>query len=320
MNSLKLKLLATGYFIDNDYLDQYVQLVSYSTEKSAFKTQCHHILPKTYFKSLDLPIDNSDDNLVELLFKDHVKAHYLLKKCTTGFLSRNSGYALRYMLNNTILQKYTSNLTEEDFDNFQRLYEDSFLNVDRDTFIDFYSKHSCKETAMHFHIGLNTVTKLATEFNCLKNPKRHFASTRKEIDKDILYKYYIIENHTIQETANYFGVDKSTISRRLHDCDIAQSKNKYRHTKNNEYTKEPTDINNFKAYYAEHSLVDTALYFNMSEATVRSLVNRYKINKHKDFDYDKILSHYEKFGLKSTVDKFNISKTHLYRIKRKFRA
>jgi hypothetical protein len=51
MNSLKQKLLSTNYFIDNNYLDQYVELVSQPTEKAAFKTQSHHIIPKTYFKT-----------------------------------------------------------------------------------------------------------------------------------------------------------------------------------------------------------------------------------------------------------------------------
>lgn len=319
MNSLKQKLLSTNYFIDNDYLDQYVKLVSKSVEKSAFKTQSHHILPKTYFKTLNLPIDDTEDNLVELLFKDHVKAHYILKSCTTGFLRRNSGYALRYMLNSSLIQRYSSTLTDEDFISFQQLYEDSFLKVDRDTFIEFYSKHSCKETAAQFQIGLSTVTKLAAEYNCFKLPKRHLASSRKELDKDALYQYYIIENHTVQEAADYFNVDKSTITRRLHDCNLAQSKNNYRHAKCNDYAKTLDNIEAFKKYYSTHSLVDTALYFNMSEATVRKFVNQYQLNKQKDFEYDKILNHYENFGLKSTVDTFGISKTHLYRIKRKFR-
>ena len=319
MNSLKQKLLSTNYFIDNNYLDQYVELVSQPTEKATFKTQSHHILPKTYFKTLSLPIDDSKENLVELLFKDHVKAHYLLKSCTTGFLRRNSGYALRYMLNSSLIKRYSSTLTEDDFATFQQLYEDSFLKIDREIFIDFYSGHSCKETATQFQIGLNTVTKLATEYNCLKLPKRHLAGSRKELDKDALYQYYIIENHTVRETAAHFNVDKSTIMRRLHDCNLAQTKNKYRHAKCNGYAKAPDNIEAFKEYYSTHSIVDTALYFNMSEATVRKFVNQYQINKHKDFDYDKILNHYENFGLTSTLETFGISKTHLYRIKRKFR-
>lgn len=319
MEKLKTKLLATNYFIDNEHLDEYIKLVTnFAVEKSVFKTQSHHILPKTYFRNLNLPIDDSVDNLVELLFRDHVKAHWLLQKCTTGFLHRNNGYALRYLLAN--LKKYSTSLTEEDFASFQQMYEDSILQIEKDTFINFYYSHSCKEVAAYFNIGLNTVTRLATEYNCFKLPKRHSAKSRTTIDQNTLYQYYVIENHSIKDTAKYFNVDKSTIIRRLHDYNIAQPKNSYRHAKHAAYNKEPYDIEAFKAYYTTHNRTETSVYFNMSEANVRKFVKELQLDKTKDFNYEEILSYYDKYGLTKTTKEFNISKTHLYRIKKKFDA
>jgi transposase len=318
MNQLKTKLLATNYFIDNEYLDEYIFLVSnHSVEKSVFKTQCHHILPKTYFRNLGIDVDDSENNLVELLFSDHVKAHWLLQKCTTGFLHRNNGYALRYLL--AKVKQYSANLTEDDFIKFQQMYEDSILQIDKDTFVAFYSNHSCKETASQFQIGLNTVTRLATEYGCLKLIKRHTASPRSIINKDTLHTYYVIENHSLEETAKYFNVDKSTIIRRLHDCGLAQSKNSYRHAKRNDYTKEPYDLDVFKSYYATHNLTETALYFNMSDSSVRKFVKELQLSKKKDFNYEEILDFFEVNGPTKTVQKFSISKSQLYRIKNKLR-
>lgn len=317
MDNLKTKLLNTGYFLDNDYLNNYIDLVkNHTVGKSAFRSQSHHIIPKTYFRTLKLPIDNSDDNFAELLYKDHVKAHLLLQKCTTGFLCRNNGCALRYLASTA--KKYDCALTEQDLDELQQMYEESILQVNKEQFIKFYSEHTCRETATHFDIGANTVTRLATEYGCRKQPKNHLAKLRTEISREALEQYYIVENHTIVETALYFDVNKSTIIRRLQDCGLAQQKNAYRHAKRSSYVRELDDPEEFKAFYKEHSLVDTAIYFNMSEDTVRKFVDKYALHKQKNFDYEAILAYYAVHGATKTIEQFNISRTHLYRIKRKY--
>lgn len=41
----------------------------------------HHIIPKCWFKWNNLPIDNSDTNLVKLTYQDHCKVHKLSYLC-----------------------------------------------------------------------------------------------------------------------------------------------------------------------------------------------------------------------------------------------
>ena len=41
----------------------------------------HHIIPKCWFKMNNLPIDNSDANLVLLSYEDHIKIHKLAYMC-----------------------------------------------------------------------------------------------------------------------------------------------------------------------------------------------------------------------------------------------
>lgn len=319
MKQLKAKLLATTYFVANEYLEEYVQLVTTkTTKKSVFRTQSHHILPKTYFKHFNMPIDNSRDNLAELLFKDHVKAHWLLQKCTTGFLRRNSGYALRYLIKG-VLKRLPVSLTKSELAELQKIYEDSLVQINRDVFVEFYSCHSCPEVAAEFQISLSTVTRLATEFECLKLPKRHTASSRKLIDSVELYQYYVVENHTLAEAAEYFKVDKSTIIRRLYDCNIEQSKHRYRHSERKAYNKQPKDIEAFKQYYATHNRDETALYFNMSVSTVKRLIRELQISKKKQFNHTEILDFFEINGPVKTCERFSISRSHLYRLKNKFK-
>ena len=52
---LKEKLLKTGYFIDNEYLDDYINLVVTPPNTNSLDyTEIHHILQKQYFKIINI--------------------------------------------------------------------------------------------------------------------------------------------------------------------------------------------------------------------------------------------------------------------------
>ena len=82
----KERLLATHDFIDNEYLDKYVELIDLNKNTQAIskKTNKHHIIPAYYFRHFDFPVDNSEDNLVNLYYRDHMLAHMYLSGCTEG--------------------------------------------------------------------------------------------------------------------------------------------------------------------------------------------------------------------------------------------
>ena len=98
---MKLKETLLKYnFIDNVYLDEYVDLMlnNYGTKLKKGCTQKHHVVPVScYFNdSLDftshrieaLQIASSDDNnyIVNLSYSDHLKAHTLLCKCSESII------------------------------------------------------------------------------------------------------------------------------------------------------------------------------------------------------------------------------------------
>lgn len=82
---VRQKLLNTNLFKDNEYLDKYCELVETNecTLYDKSKVQRHHILPRCCFKLIGLKCDDSKKNLVNLLYKDHVLAHYYLSKCAS---------------------------------------------------------------------------------------------------------------------------------------------------------------------------------------------------------------------------------------------
>lgn len=125
MEELKERLLNTGMINDNEYLDLYVSLIYNNrfTKSQKNKTQIHHIIPRCYYKLVGQEIDNSDDNLVVLLYKDHVLAHYYLSLCSKGQLHYEMAYAMIFIRN------MNQDEVDDDFinslDKYQELYEEN---------------------------------------------------------------------------------------------------------------------------------------------------------------------------------------------------
>ena len=82
--TLKNNLLQTGIFINNEYLDKYVNLIINPNNNldQAIIREIHHIIPVSYYKHYSLDINNAASNLQELDIKNHVLAHYYLTLCS----------------------------------------------------------------------------------------------------------------------------------------------------------------------------------------------------------------------------------------------
>ena len=82
MENVKSILLSTKFFIDNEYIDKYIELINDSRNQPhiKFETAKHHIVPRFIFKYTKKPIDNSKNNLVNLYHWQHLLAHYYLAK------------------------------------------------------------------------------------------------------------------------------------------------------------------------------------------------------------------------------------------------
>lgn len=79
-DDLKQYMMSLEFVQDNEYLDKYVDIIQSNRTTSYVKkkSQRHHIIPAFYFKSKGYSIDNTEFNLVNLSYKDHVLAHYYL--------------------------------------------------------------------------------------------------------------------------------------------------------------------------------------------------------------------------------------------------
>lgn len=123
--NLKQTLLSTELFIDNEYLDKYVELISQNSEtpQTKFRTQSHHIIPRFVYLHKNEPIDESSSNKVNLLFKDHITAHYLLSNCGANFHICNKNYLAIKCLIDTTPVEFQEELDDHTLNELQHLYE-----------------------------------------------------------------------------------------------------------------------------------------------------------------------------------------------------
>ena len=118
-------------FIFNDYFIKYIDLIKNNTNtpRKIYKTQKHHIVPKSYFKLNQIPVDNSCNNIVNLYYQDHILAHYYLSLCTIGRFKYNNIAALQHIIGmkNKIKEYEQFDFNLENLNHLQELYEERSL-------------------------------------------------------------------------------------------------------------------------------------------------------------------------------------------------
>lgn len=163
-------LLETNYFIDNEYLTNYCDLMNKNIAADYIygKSQKHHVIPvctygikqninrKENIKSADIDPNNIQ---VNLLYKDHILAHYYLCLCCSSEIFYKLFFGLNLLLNadsihhcKTILMDL--NIEELNLDMLQKIYEKAHL-------IDRGRKIICIETQ-----EVNTAKYFSRQLNC----------------------------------------------------------------------------------------------------------------------------------------------------------
>ena len=133
----KQELLDFGYFVDNEYLDQYVELIEQNvkTEYVSHKTQYHHVIPQSYCK-----LKNVEQKypVCTLLYSNHILAHYYLSLCCNDdSLIAGNIAAVNYMTNNTHVGfLITKTWLDENLPRLQEMYEYVRLHTTNVMFID----------------------------------------------------------------------------------------------------------------------------------------------------------------------------------------
>lgn len=141
MRDVKQTLLNHNGFIDNEYLDLYCRLVERNgrTQIRHGVTNSHHIIPKSWFKLNKQTVDNTQSNLVNLVYREHVLAHYYLCLCTTDELQFANELALMCLLNRKKLNVVDKQLVmglplyNNIYEHYKQLRKDNYQLYREDT-------------------------------------------------------------------------------------------------------------------------------------------------------------------------------------------
>ena len=132
---LRKILLDLNIFDDNEYFDQYCDTIinNLNRKRERLRTQLHHIIPRSYFKQKNLEIDNSSNNLVNLLYVDHVKCHCYLSLCAKEDKFKHSMMVAIYKIMGSkyIDNKKLLNDVILNSEIYQKAYENSRLEASK---------------------------------------------------------------------------------------------------------------------------------------------------------------------------------------------
>lgn len=309
IQELKEKLLNTNYFIDNDYLDKYCELIvnNLKTEKIINETERHHILPKSYFKIIESKIDNSSSNTINLKFQYHILAHYFLVLSTMGKLNNcmmGAFYFLTYRLSTN--SDIKSMMLE--YENLKKKYvkdtlllnlkkrgniltSDILKELDISKIYDYYivENHSGDETREFFKIPKNAWFKIIKQFDMFKSTNYDSLNNLiSRITKDKLEKYYIEEDHSFNNTKKFFSINTDdALIKLLNFYNIPKKdkgKNSQKSNREFKYFLNTYSKQEFYHKYIEENFTikEICNYYNICEITFYKLKDYYNIDSKRN--------------------------------------
>lgn len=98
--------------ISSSYFDKILDIIINPNPLNEKYIENHHIIPRFIYRDLNIPIDNSNFNLIELSIKNHILIHYYLAKCCKKEYRFKCLNSVLRTLGNIKLAKFESNYNE----------------------------------------------------------------------------------------------------------------------------------------------------------------------------------------------------------------
>lgn len=152
-------------------------------------------------------------------------------------------------------------------------------NITRDELYNYYivQNNTRVATATHFNIKKCGLEKLLNLYGIKKGKFETFDDLKKRVTKEELTQYYIVENHSWDDTMKHFQLHATSIDKLLREYGLNKIKNKQSFVS----LLEEVDTEELSNYYATHSYSETAKFFNITEDKLYKLVKYLGIQKPK---------------------------------------
>lgn len=315
---IRNKLLDICY--DNSYLEKYLELINQNINtQNTIASQKHHIIPKCYFKYFNIEIDDSERNKVNLIYGDHVLAHYYLALCAKdffklklltpvilmiGFLNSNISDSLDESLNelrDNITNLYVEFVTKLSLSkkgkpySYPQKYVDYVHSLNALTFqeileilskeelIDYWltQNHTHAETCSHFNISPSKLDKLLKYYE-IPNKKEHnkIKNCTIKYSKEFIINLYINKNYTASQCSKIMNIKEDDFYILCRKFNIRKI-NSGKHPEKFEEIVARISYNDFYNYYIteNHNIADTCKQFKLSGDTLYKLCKLYNIKK-----------------------------------------
>lgn len=294
---LKDYLLSLGFFIDNNYLDQYVELMDKPFSNSAY-SELHHQVPVYCYKKLfnlknrysatKKADSDANNKLVRLSFADHIKAHWLLSKCSC--VKENECtvlYMIGKILDNTNIKRTNNSIiengfTQEEFLEINKLKEELIDSSDYywneedicwlKTNYSSYSRRYCAEylnkTEASIHRQCKTLGLKKTSNKWTKEEDTWLQTNYNKYNLDFCVDYLGRSYNAIISRLRKFNIP-------LHEkCSRAKMINKIKQRHN--WTKEE-EVWLLKSY-STLGINGCAAFLNVSQAAIEHKINKLRNN------------------------------------------
>lgn len=208
---LKDNLLKTGYFIDNEWLDKYVELIKNSA--AVGYTEKHHVIPVSVYKyqyncktryDAECIADKDPDNfLISLTFIDHCKAHLYLYNCSVDAIKHSNEVAFKTMVEDKVKVRNSDLTAAEEqmlFEWKNKILKDSswYWYEDEVEYLkENYGKLTIKEIAKHLGRSAKAVSNHSIVLGITVDNRW----TKEEHDWLVANR----ANYSLEECANYLN-------------------------------------------------------------------------------------------------------------------
>lgn len=273
---MKNLLLKTGYFLDNEWLDKYVELLSKQTDIGYVER--HHFIPvsiykylykcKTRYEAEKLADQDANNFLVKLSFVDHCKAHLYLYNCTRGEVKHSNEVAFKIMVEDRIKIK-NADLTKEEeqllisWKNQILVNSEWYWSDQEEQWLkENYNKLPKAEIAKHLGRSIKAVT----------NKAKYFGISEQDnwTTDEIAWLKENRSKYSLQECADKLGRSKNAITHYCLKLNIQAIPN---------WTAD--EVNWLKFHYKEKTLKECAAYLNKTESSIKNKTNELGLRKNK---------------------------------------